>query len=315
MSNMRRRLPPLIALRAFEAFARTGVVRTAAEELAVSHTVVSRHIQNLEAALGAKLVKKSGRGLELTLQGVRYASHLTEAFNLIAEASDEVWRGPEEPIHVCCMAGLASRRLLGRLPKLEARLGGQEVILEPMTRRANFARGEAHAEITYLVHPECGPGLRMELLCRPRIVPIASPSFLAAHPSVKTVGDLLSLPLIHERSTREWQTWLAQLGETRTARLRGPRLWHGHMTMEAALIGQGVALVSELLAEDRVAAGDLVEVIPSAVYLGGYYFIAPARRWNDPPIASLFAWLAEDLANPSRRVGEGAVRPVSDVEA
>ena len=69
--RMARRLPPLLALRAFDVFARLGTVRAAADELAVSHTVVSRHIQNLEQSVGVKLVAKSGRGLCLTLTGTR----------------------------------------------------------------------------------------------------------------------------------------------------------------------------------------------------------------------------------------------------
>jgi len=127
---MNRRLPPLLAVRAFEGFSRWGSVRQCAEELSVSHTVISRHIQNLETAVGTKLVRKSGRGLEMTREGQRYAAQLRRALDIIADASSDLRQG-EDALHVCCMAGLASRRLLGRLGELEEALNGRELTFDP----------------------------------------------------------------------------------------------------------------------------------------------------------------------------------------
>ena len=67
----------------------------------------------------------------------------------------------------------------------------------------------------------------------------------------------------------------------------GPSLWHAHLTIEAVKLGQGVALVSELLVEKELAAGDPVEIVEVDVRLGAYYFVAPLVRWNDPSIARL----------------------------
>src|SRR6266851_7379299 len=114
---MRRSMPNLLAARAFEAFARMGTVRAAADDLAISHTVVSRHIQNLQHSVGAKLVKKSGRGLALTREGLQFSMQLRRAFDLISDAAGELTHGGTDTLHVCCMAGLDSRRLLERLPE------------------------------------------------------------------------------------------------------------------------------------------------------------------------------------------------------
>lgn len=289
--RMARRLPPLLALRAFDIFARQGTVRAAADELAVSHTVVSRHIQNLEQSVGVKLVAKSGRGLSLTREGTRYASQLRRAFDLIAEASNELRNGGMEAVHICCLAGLASRCLLARLPELEEALTGREVILQPTSTRPDFSREEADAEIMYLEDGAVAEGLRSEMFARPRILAIASPEFKARYPDVRTAADLIGLPLIHEQSTGMWEAWLEEAGVTELPRLRGPRLWQAHLTIEAARLGRGVALVSDLLVTDPLANGELVEMVDSNVTIGGYYFIAPAHRWNTPVISAIRQWL------------------------
>lgn len=289
---MRRRLPPLLALRAFEAFARAGTVRMAAEELAISHTVVSRHIQNLELSLDVKLVRKSGRGIVLTREGKRYAGQLRIALDLIAEATSEVRSGNSDALHICCMAGLASRRVLARLPEIERVLGGREITLEPIAGRPDFFQNEIDAEINYLENPVFDEELRGEMFCRPRILAVTSPAFKAAYPDA-TIADLLQMPLLHGRSTHQWESWFRQAGVTDLPRLRGPRLWHGHMAVDGAILGMGVALVSDLMATELLARGELVEIVPTEVYLDGYYFVALARRWDDPPIAALRNWLYE----------------------
>ncbi|TRX76537.1 LysR substrate-binding domain-containing protein [Pseudomonas mangiferae] len=296
---MNRRLPPLVAIRAFEAFSRFGSVRKCAEELAVSHTVISRHIQNLETAVGAKLVRKSGRGLELTREGQRYATQLRRAFDIIADASGDLKQG-EDALHVCCMAGLASRRLLARLSELEEALAGRELTLEPTSTRPDFNRNEADAEIVYLEELNLGDELCAELFVRPLIRAVASPAFCNRYDDIQSADDLVHLPLIHERNTQRWSQWLSMAGVTDVPRLRGPRLWHGHLTLEAACMGQGVALVSELLADEKIASGDLVDVLPVPIRLGGYYFIAPTRKWNDQAIVRLRQWLHTVFASTLR---------------
>lgn len=301
----RRRLPPLLPIRAFESFSRTGSVRAAAEELLVSHTVVSRHIQNLEQAVGIPLVQKDGRGLKTTREGERFAAKARKAFDLLEEGTAELAHGRGDAIHICCMVGLASHRLLARLPILEASLGNTEVILQPAITRPDFDRDEADAEIVFLEQPETRDGLRSELLVRPRVIAVASPTLLRRCPPVASAGDLLQLPLLHEKSTVLWENWLHAHGVTDVPRLRGPRLWQGHLTLEAARLGQGVALVSDLICWDRLESGELVEAIESTFQMGGYYFVAPAAKWNDPTLTTVKRWLAATLSVPPA----GNVRP------
>ena len=127
---------------------------------------------------------------------------------------------------------------------------------------AIFSRGEADAEVVYLESAESTDRVRAELLARPRVFPVASPTFMARYARVETTPDLLRLPLIHEDSTDQWAQWLTLAGLPVVPSLNGPRLWHAHLAIEAARLGQGVALANEMLVEDDLKSGALIELVP-----------------------------------------------------
>ena len=101
--------------------------RAAGDELAVSHTVVSRHLRNLKEWLGVKLVEPSGRGLVLTREGALYHAKIGRAFEAIARATVELRPTARQALPIWCFPGLANRRLLARLPELEALLPDWEI--------------------------------------------------------------------------------------------------------------------------------------------------------------------------------------------
>ncbi|MDF2812831.1 MAG: putative transcriptional regulatory protein LysR family [Microvirga sp.] len=285
------RLPPLVALRAFDAVGRRQSIRAAGDELAVSHTVVSRHLRNLEDWLGVKLVEARGRGLVLTAEGARYHAQIGRALEAIARATADLRPTARRTLAIWCFPGLANRRLLAHLPGLEARLPDWEIVLHPTLARCDLARGEADAEIVYLDNVENTDRLRAELLARPRVFPVASPTFMARYAGVETIRDLLRLPLIHEDSTDQWDRWLSLAGVDTPPTLSGPRLWHAHLAIEAARLGQGVALANEMLVEEDLRTGALIEVVPSDLRLCGYYLVAAASRWEEPTMVVLRDWL------------------------
>ena len=295
---MARRLPPLLALRAFEAVGRLGSGRAAGDELAVSHTVVSRHVRNLEQRLGARLLQPAGRGLALTADGRRYLAQIAQALDLIEHATAELSAPRRRSLSIWCAPGVASRRVLPRLPELEALLPDHEINLLPTLARPDFARDEADAEIIFLEAVEPRDGVRFELLSSPRVFPAASAAFRARHAEVATPADLLRLPLIHEESTEQWERWLRLAGVADLPPLRGPRLWHAHLAIEAAHLGQGVALANAVQAGEDLATGALVEMVPSDIRLGGYYFLSAASRWDRPDLVLLRDWLRRLLAVP-----------------
>ena len=289
------RLPSLIALRAFDAVGRMGSVRAAGEELHVSPTVISRHLHNLEQELGLVLVVAKGRGLALTPAGEAFHARLRRGFDLLRQAVEEARPAPRGGLNIWCVPGIAQRRLLPRLPTLQSELAGLEIQLQPTLTRPDFARGEADAEIVYLAEEPALPTLRAELLAMPAVFPVASPALLARYPAIRTLADLLTLPLLHEESTLQWEQWLAMAGLSDIPALKGPRLWHAHLTIEAARLGQGIALTNRLLAEDDLINGKLVEIPGPDVKMGAYYLITPSAMGRDPALAKLRRWLKRSL--------------------
>jgi len=292
----RPRLPPLIALRAFEAVGRTGSVRAAGDELAVSHTVVSRHVQNLQKSLGIVLVRGEGRGLTLTEAGAAFHAQISQAFDIIARATVAVRPATRPALNIWCIPGLANRRLLPRLPELTGPPRNWEVNLQPTLSHPDLARGEADAEIVYADVTEARGALMAEALVRPRVFPVASPAYLARYPALASLSDLAAIALIHEESTEQWERWFALAGVADLPPLRGQRLWHAHLAIEAARLGQGVALANDVLVADDLSSGTLVEVMTSSVYMGTYQLVALKERWSEPVITALRDWLKQALA-------------------
>ena len=300
-SNRPRSLPPLIALRAFEAVGATGSVKAAAEALSVSPTVVSRHLANLEARLGAKLTEPKGRSLALTAAGQRYHAEIAKAFDLIAAATEDLGRPIRAPLKLWCWPGLAVMRLLPRLPELEARLPAYSIHLHPTIAEPDLKRGEADAEIRYRTSEKVArPGIVEFELAKPRVMPVASPALIG-----RVGGDpgqvslIYELPWIHEVSSDEWRAWVLAAGlpidERAEKRLEGPRLWHAHLAIGAAKLGQGVALANELLIAEDFAERRLVEIGLTDVRLGTYDLAMRADAAESEPMRALVGWLDEAM--------------------
>lgn len=281
------KLPPLVALRAFHALASTGSVRAAGEALGVSHTVVSRHVHNLERALGVPLVGPSGRGLALTAEGARFAARVAPHLAGLAEAAADL-RRQRRPLTIRCVPGFSNVRVLPCLPELQRLLPGREVMLEPRLSRGRPEGVEVDVEVVYLEHLAVLPPLRSEEMAQPRVFPVMSPALLARQ-SIRDVDDLLRLPMLHDESMDLWRHWL------RAMRCRrqpfGSCLGTAHLALEAARLGQGVALANELLVEEDLRQGRLVEPFPSEVRPKSYHVLADTRRWEEEEIVTVRDWL------------------------
>lgn len=292
-----RNLPPLIALRAFEAVGTAGSMRAAAELLAVSPTVISRHVANLEKRLGARLIEPKGRSIVLTETGARFHAQITRAFDIIGRATAELVKPPRPPLRLWCWPGLAVMRLLPRLPELEARLPGLSIHLHPTLARPDLKRGEADAEVYYRVGaPSPRPGIVEIELATPRVMPVASAALVGrqARPT-EDIELLFELPWIHELSSDEWRSWIeaAQLPVDARVhqRLEGVRLWHAHLAIGAAQLGQGVALANQILVEEDLAERRLIEIGRTDVCLGSYVLAMRADARDAPEMVALRDWL------------------------
>ncbi|WP_181703481.1 LysR substrate-binding domain-containing protein [Chthonobacter albigriseus] len=291
---MSRHLPPLVALRAFEAVCRLGSIRKAADELGVDHAVVARHVRNLEAYLGVRLVDGGPRGSVPTSEGRRYAGQVALAFDLIGQATDEVRpRARRGEFRIWCVPGLAVRWLMPRLHALQAVVPDREIVLRPTDQAPDLTRGEADLEIRFGERPV--PGVRAEALVAPRFFPVASPGFLKGRAPIDTAADLARQPLIHEESREQWRHWLAAAGLDPVPPLDGPRLWYANVAIEAALLGQGLALVNRLQVAPELADGRLKELLHTDIRIGAYTLQADAGRWTEPLLVRIRRWLHQEL--------------------
>ncbi len=290
-----RRLPPLSMVRAFEAVGRLASMRRAAADLGVCHTVVSRHVRNLEAWLGVRLVEAGPRGIVLSEAGRAYHRTIAAAFDAIVAATADLRPASARGLlRVWCVPGLAGRWFASRLGDLQSALPGVEIVLRATTERPDFARREADCEIRFGDRPE--PPARAELLEHSRLFPVAAPAWIEAGPPVVGLADLESRRLIHEESRDQWRRWFEAAGHSPRGDLAGPRLWYASSALDAAGAGQGVALATRLQAADDIRAGRLVELLATDVALGDYWFVAPEARWNDPVLARFRAWLTRSVA-------------------
>lgn len=307
--NQNRNLPPLIALRAFEAVGATGSMRAAAEALAVSPTVISRHVANLEKRLGARLIERKGRSIALTETGARFHAQIARAFEMIGAAAEELVKPRRPPLRLWCWPGLAVMRLLPRLPELERQLPNFSIHLHPTLARPDLKRGEADAEVYYRVGDASSRHGVVEIeLATPRVMPVAS-AVLANRQERRSedVELLFELPWIHELSSDEWRSWLEAARLPVDARvqqrLEGVRLWHAHLAIGAAQLGQGVALANQLLVEEDLAERRLIEIGRTDVRLGTYVLAMRAEARETPEMVALLDWLrrAVKLRRPDRR--------------
>ena len=294
-SPVRGRLPPFSGVRAFEAVGRTASMRRAAADLGVCHTVVSRHVRNLEAWLGTRLVQSGPRGVVLTEEGRGYFRTISAAFDQIAAATADLKPATARGVlRLWCVPGLAARWLASRLADLQTALPEVEIVLRATTEPPDFAHHEADAAIRFAETADVSG--RALLVERSRLFPVAAPAWVAERPPIATLADLEGARLLHEESRDQWRRWFEAAGHRPRGDLAGPRLWYASSALDAAVAGQGVALATRLQAADDIVAGRLVELLATDVDLGGYWLVAPPARWNDPVLARFRGWLVGAVA-------------------
>jgi len=293
------RLPPFAALRAFEAVSRCGSIRRAAEELGVDHAAVSRQVRQLQDWLGTPLARTSPKGVFLTPAGADYAAVLSKAFSDMAQATARLGRNrAADTLTLWCLPGFALRWLTPRLADFTRAWPEIEIIVRPGDRRPDLLGLEADCEIHYGEITD--PGVRQAVLATPRVFPVASPFWLAQRPEFAEVAALPRAPLIHEESDAQWRLWFGRAGVAfvdgvGSSGLKGPRLWHAHLAIEAAKLGQGVALANDLLVSRELAAGELIEIGATKVALQPYVLAARAERWSEPALTRFRRWLMAQM--------------------
>ena len=295
---MARRLPPLNALRAFEAAARHLSFTKAAEELFVTQAAISHQVKALEAALDLQLFRRLNRRLMLTDAGQLYLPALTEAFDAIDTATARL-RADENAgrLVVSVANSLAAKWLLPRLPRFRERHPEIEVEISAADRLVDFGRDNVDMAIRYGLGRY--PGLRVDPLMVDTNFPVCSPGLLAGPVPLREPGDLRHHSLLHDDVSTfdapDWSKWLAAVGVTGVRADRGQRYSHSSLVIQAAIDGQGVALGRSTLVALDLEAGRLVQPFgPALPSVYACYVVSPPATAERPKIKAFREWLLDE---------------------
>ena len=297
---MERRLPPLNALRAFEAAARHLSLTRAAEELHVTPAAVSHQVKGLEAYLGVKLFRRANRSLLLTDAGQACLPGLHEGFDRLAEAIEAVRARDESgPLTVTVPPSFGAKWLVTRLDRFRQKHPGYDVRLDASMRLVDMMREGVDIAVRYGAgHYE---GMRVDCLLDEVAIPVCSPRLLEGADPLRVHEDLCRHTLLHHMAPYQddnypdWRMWLQAAGVSGCELGRGPTFSMASMAVEAAIDGQGVALVGDVLVADDIAAGRLVR--PFQLSFPGhfaYYIVCPLITAERPRVVAFREWLLEE---------------------
>lgn len=256
---MSRDLPPLNALRAFEAVARLGSVSHAAEQLHVTHGAVSRQLKLLEEHWGVSLFSKDGRGLKLTDAGIRLRDVSAEAFDKLRAVSAELSQGSADaPFVLGCSGSLLARWFIPRLGRLNAELPDLRLHLSAGEGDLDPRRPGLDALLLF-AEPPWPADMQVLELTRERIGPVLSPHFARFDELRQAPAHaLLNESLLHTTSRPQaWPSWAQHNGIDPQALRLGQGFEHLYYLLEAAAAGLGVAIAPQPLVADDLRAGRL----------------------------------------------------------
>jgi LysR family transcriptional regulator, glycine cleavage system transcriptional activator len=307
---MDRRLPPLNALRAFEAAARHLSLTRAAAELHVTPAAVSHQVKGLEAYLGVKLFRRANRSLLLTDAGQACLPGLHDGFDRLAEAIEAVRAWDESgPFTVTVPPSFGAKWLVTRLDRFSQKHPGYDVRLDASMRLVDLMREGVDIAVRYGAGRY--EGMRVDRLMDEVAIPVCSPRLLEGDNSLREPADLCRNTLLHhtapyqDDSYPDWRMWLQAAGVGACDLGRGPTFSVASMAVQAAIDGQGVALVGDVLVADDIAAGRLVRPFELSFPVHfAYYIVSPLVTAERPRVVAFREWLLEEAQMSRARQAE-----------
>ncbi len=316
-------MPPLTALRAFEAAARHLSLTRAAAELHVTAGALSHQIRGLEELLGVKLFERRVRAIALTPSGKLLYPGLQTGFAQIREAVAGLAPDPQRGDRVLVISappGFTAKWLVPRLHRFATQNPEIDVRVSSSAAYADFTADGIDVAVRNLpIDAKPDPGLVVEKLIEVSVVPVCSPRLVAAHGPFGQPAALKRVPLIHDDTLAHlpayptWATWFKAAAVGGVDISRGLRFNSTDHALDAASEGAGVLLAHDLPAYDDLRTGRLVIPAPPALVTGrGYHFVCPRDRSKRPHVQAFRAWLRHELAalvDPTGRLVYPAVPP------
>jgi LysR family glycine cleavage system transcriptional activator len=293
---MAYRLPPLNALRAFEAAGRHLSFTKAAEELHVTQAAISHQIKALESWLEVRLFQRLNRALLLTEPGQRYLISVRAALEQLEGATRQVMESrPDNLLSLSVIPSFGAKWLVSRLARFAHRHPEIELRFTAEDRNVDFSREDVDMGIRY--GRGSWPGLHATRLMRQEVFPVCSPQLVESGPHpLRQPADLRHHTLLHEDvEDFDWGMWLRAAGIDGVDAAHGPNFSHAHVSYQAAIVGQGVALGATPLVNDDLAAGRLVAPFDFVLAVDwAYYVVCDEARADEPKIAAFREWLLEE---------------------
>lgn len=297
-----RRLPPLNALRSYEAAARHLSFTKAAGELGVTPAAVSHQVKMLEDHLGVALFQRINRQLVLTAAGEACLPGIRASFEGMAAAIDAIGvAGNSGILSVSVAPSFASKWLLPRLERFKQVHPDIDVHVDASMKLVDFASGEVDLAIRYGAGRY--PGLVSEQLVSEAVIPVCSPKLLDRPNRLRTPADIRMHTLLHDDSPDDdqscptWEMWLRAAGAEGIDATRGPRFNQSSLVLEAAILGHGIALAKAIIAAADLAEGRVIMPFELTHPLEfAYFMVHPEGKARVPKVELFVRWLKEEVA-------------------
>lgn len=297
-ANVQRRfLPSHSTLRSFECAARHQSFTLAAEELNLTQSAVSRQVKELEDTVGVALFRRAGRRVVLTEAGQKLSTEIAvDLENIHQTIMRAVSAGRQHmALRVAVLPGFASRWLIPRLPEFEHK--HPDISLSLSTRLEPFDMEREHFDLAVHFGQEDWPDADLRKLSDEKMIPVASPEFVARH-GVLSAEQLAVFPLLH-MATRPlaWRTFFQSINGATSGDLSGKYFDQFSMVISAAIASLGAALIPAYLIEHELEEGRLVKLSEMSITTrNSYYLVAPRNRQN--PAADAFTkWMISSIKN------------------
>lgn len=302
-----QRLPPLNAIRAFEAAARHLSFNRAAEELHVTPSAISHQVRTLEEFLGVSLFRRHSRSVSLTADGESLLPPVHGALESIAAATARLTaRRRTGPLTMSVAPAFASGWLVPRLPGFQVEHPDVEVRLISSVNLVDFGASDVDLAVRY--GNGQWPGLVSHRLLAEELLPVCSPALLKGDHALRVPADLAHTTLLHVLPRLgEWRQWLRAAGVEGVDPERGPKFESSALALEAAVAGLGVVMADRSLAARELDAGRLVTPFESIAMPHGdhaYWLVYPQSSRDDPRIGAFRDWMLGELWDREETPGQ-----------
>lgn len=301
---MRRRLPSLNALKAFEATARHESFTKAAHELSVTQGAISQQVKGLEDELGIRLFRREHQRLAITDAGRSYLEVVRDAFDRISMGTERLLQRQQSGVlTITTSPDFAAKWLVHRLGRFSAAHPDIDLRVSASMQHVDFAREDFDLAIRHGTGQ--WPGLHVTRLCTEELFPVCSPQLLKGPGALRSPRDIKRHRLLYTNSTDGWARWLAHVGVDGVDFKRGTLFNQSSMAMDAAADGQGIALARTALASWDLICGRLVRPFPEALEAPyAYWIVCPRSAADLPKISTFRDWLLREAENDAQRISE-----------